>query len=308
MNIEHLNYFAEVYRQKSISRAADNLYMSRPALSTAISKLEKTLGGVTLFERTSSGVIPTQAGEELFQSAQVILEEHSKIHYNMRKYIVSSDKDNIIRISISSALAVSYGDEIADKLISTFPHILFDFMEIRQSEPQNFFEEFDLSIMLVTQHTREKIASHHEEDYSIIQIGTLPMYVWISNLSPLQKYSTVTIDMRKTYPFCSLKSAYNGDNYAAYLSDVFNITNSKPNMEVKRSFVQHIEEFDYYTIDYPSKECGSFLYENVLKNRPISVKKTNLDFLVLLVCKKERHENYKIFYPLLTDILTRVCK
>ena len=51
MNILHLKYAVEIANTKSISRAAENLYMGQPNLSRAIKELEETLN-ITIFNRT----------------------------------------------------------------------------------------------------------------------------------------------------------------------------------------------------------------------------------------------------------------
>ncbi|MCE1184970.1 MAG: LysR family transcriptional regulator [Rhodocyclales bacterium] len=60
-NLRHLRAFCEAERQKSISRAADAVFLSQPAVTQAIAKLEKTFG-VGLLERVGAGVSPTGAG------------------------------------------------------------------------------------------------------------------------------------------------------------------------------------------------------------------------------------------------------
>lgn len=72
MNISHLKYAVEVEKARSISQAAENLYMGQPNLSKAIRELENDLG-ITIFKRTSKGVIPTQKGEEFLGYAKSIL-------------------------------------------------------------------------------------------------------------------------------------------------------------------------------------------------------------------------------------------
>lgn len=72
MNISHLKYAVEVEKARSISQAAENLYMGQPNLSKAIKELENDLG-ITIFKRTSKGVIPTQQGEEFLGYAKSIL-------------------------------------------------------------------------------------------------------------------------------------------------------------------------------------------------------------------------------------------
>lgn len=55
------NYFLTVAREKSITRAAEKLYITQPSLSQHISKLEKDLG-VRLFDRTKNPIAITEAG------------------------------------------------------------------------------------------------------------------------------------------------------------------------------------------------------------------------------------------------------
>lgn len=72
MNILHLKYAVEVAKTQSISKAAENLYMGQPNLSRAIKELEETLG-ITIFKRTSKGIITTPDGDELLRRARRII-------------------------------------------------------------------------------------------------------------------------------------------------------------------------------------------------------------------------------------------
>lgn len=74
MNILHLRYAIEVDRTRSISKAAENLFMNQSNLSRSIRELEQSLG-VTLFKRTSKGMTPTPQGEEFLQHAKRIIGE-----------------------------------------------------------------------------------------------------------------------------------------------------------------------------------------------------------------------------------------
>ncbi|MFV0352687.1 MAG: LysR family transcriptional regulator [Oscillospiraceae bacterium] len=74
MNLAQLKYAAELERSKSISAAAKNLYMSQPNLSKSIRELEAELG-VTLFQRSKRGVVPTKEGMEFLGNAKSILEQ-----------------------------------------------------------------------------------------------------------------------------------------------------------------------------------------------------------------------------------------
>ncbi|MBR4178194.1 MAG: LysR family transcriptional regulator [Bacilli bacterium] len=65
VNFELFKVFYEVAKEKSISKGANNLMISQPAVSQSIQTLENQLGG-KLFIRTRKGVILTEEGKELY--------------------------------------------------------------------------------------------------------------------------------------------------------------------------------------------------------------------------------------------------
>lgn len=78
MNIIHLRYVCEIAKTKSISQAAENLFMSQPNLSRAIKELESSLN-IEIFERTPKGMKLTTKGEEFLIYAKRILNEIDEI-------------------------------------------------------------------------------------------------------------------------------------------------------------------------------------------------------------------------------------
>lgn len=74
MELHQLRYFVAVAREGSISRAAANLFLAQPSLSTQIRKLEQDVG-TELFERLSRRVVLTAAGEAFLEHAERALAE-----------------------------------------------------------------------------------------------------------------------------------------------------------------------------------------------------------------------------------------
>lgn len=72
MHLKQLQYTVEVAKCKSFSKAAKKLYVSQPSLSTSISSFEEELG-MTIFYRTTSGVILTKDGEKILPKIEEIL-------------------------------------------------------------------------------------------------------------------------------------------------------------------------------------------------------------------------------------------
>lgn len=78
MNTLHLQYIIEIERTRSISQAAENLFIGQPNLSRILHEMEKTVG-FSIFERSSRGARPTERGAVFLQHAKSILRELEQI-------------------------------------------------------------------------------------------------------------------------------------------------------------------------------------------------------------------------------------
>ncbi|HCS42499.1 MAG TPA: transcriptional regulator CynR [Pseudomonas sp.] len=74
MLLRHLRYLLAVADHGGFTRAAEALHVSQPTLSQQIRQLEETLG-VSLFDRTSRTVKPTDAGQAYIECARRVLVE-----------------------------------------------------------------------------------------------------------------------------------------------------------------------------------------------------------------------------------------
>lgn len=72
--LHQLDVFAEVARQKSMTKAAEKLYMSQPAVSIQVKKLQDHFD-ISLFEVIGKELFLTEAGKELFQAQKNIRKE-----------------------------------------------------------------------------------------------------------------------------------------------------------------------------------------------------------------------------------------
>ena len=68
MTILQLKYVIVIAGSKSLREAASRLFISQPALSSAIRELEEELG-IKLFERTNKGILLTEQGKEFLSYA-----------------------------------------------------------------------------------------------------------------------------------------------------------------------------------------------------------------------------------------------
>ena len=95
MNILHMKYAVEVARAGSLKKASEVLLIAVPNISRSIKELEADLG-ITIFERTTTGMLLTPDGEEFVNYAKGILGQIEQVerHYkegapNKQKFSIS---------------------------------------------------------------------------------------------------------------------------------------------------------------------------------------------------------------------------
>lgn len=104
MKIIQLEYFCAVSRYHSITQAAQKLFVTQPAISTAIKELEKEFS-VNLFVRSKNHLTLTTEGEIFYQKAQELLQsidQTTQQLYDLGKQTPS------VRIGIPPLLSTIY--------------------------------------------------------------------------------------------------------------------------------------------------------------------------------------------------------
>lgn len=99
MTLKHLRIFVTVYREMNITKAADLLHMTQPAVSRSIQELENYYG-IRLFERINRRLYRTKESEEIYVRALHIVNSF----HDMELEIKNWDEFGIFRIGASITL------------------------------------------------------------------------------------------------------------------------------------------------------------------------------------------------------------
>jgi LysR family hydrogen peroxide-inducible transcriptional activator len=78
MTLNELKFIVALAKSRNFRKAAEVCFVSQPALSLAVKKLEDELG-VLLFERSRNDVIMTAVGELVIEQATRVIEEAKRI-------------------------------------------------------------------------------------------------------------------------------------------------------------------------------------------------------------------------------------
>lgn len=82
MHLKEYLYILEIYRQQFLSKAAQNLHVSQPALSTFLHNLEGFLN-TSLFYREKRRLVPTQAGLLYIEAASKMVRLQKKFYLQL---------------------------------------------------------------------------------------------------------------------------------------------------------------------------------------------------------------------------------
>ena len=83
MNITELRYLVAIRKWGSVSAAAKQLYAAQPNVSKALKNLEEEYG-IRIFERSSTGMIPTEQGRHFIRQAERVLDEVDRLGLDAR--------------------------------------------------------------------------------------------------------------------------------------------------------------------------------------------------------------------------------
>lgn len=142
MNIDNLKCFILVADNLSFARAAEELYISQPAVTKQINNLEQELG-ITLFIRSTRHVELTQAGMQFYKDAKDIVVK-SEIAVNKLKR--KKFETNYIHIGLSNNTILFYLSSILTKLYEAYPNITPNIEVLNYKTILNLFidEKLDL--------------------------------------------------------------------------------------------------------------------------------------------------------------------
>lgn len=127
MDLWKMRYFVQICNDKSITKAAKNLYISQQGLSKAIKSIEDEFQ-ICLLERSSKGVRPTPHGEILLDKCKMIISEYDEMVETLNQKVKQDNQS--ICIGIPSIL---YTD-LLKSLLLTFqennPEVRLKFVEL----------------------------------------------------------------------------------------------------------------------------------------------------------------------------------
>ena len=201
---KQIEIFYEVYKNNSMSIAADRLDISQPSVSKTLSVIEKNLG-FQLFLRKGKKLVPTHEADELYEQASIVTNQLKNFNYIANTY--KSRSVDFINIGTTPSLA----DTIVPKIINAYreikPETRFNLINLNSIDliEDRYKPDIDITIcfnaqrQINTKNTIIKKGLHYlvsakkynlGENIILEEVVDLP-YVEITNLLSLYAESSI---------------------------------------------------------------------------------------------------------------------
>ena len=217
MTLQQLVYAVKIADTKSMNKAAAELYVSQPALSSTIRDLEEELN-IELFIRTNRGIVITAEGDEFLSYARQMVELNQMIE---DRYINNEKKKNKFSVSMQHySFAVEAFIELAKEIrLDDFELAVH---ETRTNEVIEFVRDYrsELGILYLNEFNRKALQKIFSENgLEFTELFDCDVFVYLSNEHPLAEKEKIAFEELKDYPCLSFEQGERNSFY--YAEEVF---------------------------------------------------------------------------------------
>ncbi len=214
MTLQQLRYAICIANQKSMNKAASELFITQPSLSSTIRDLEEEIG-LKLFIRTNRGIRITPEGEEFLGYARQMLEQYRLMEERFvkrerfkKKFSVSM-QHYTFAVQAFIELAKEFGmDDYEFAVHETKTFEVIENVKNQKSE---------LGILYINdfnQNAIRKILNDNELEFVELFRCGIFVYLWKDN--PLAEKKLIEFEDLKNYPCLSFEQ---GENNSFYLAE-----------------------------------------------------------------------------------------
>jgi len=214
MTLQQLRYVIEVAKTGSMNVAAKQLFVSQPSLSMAIRELENDVH-ISIFERTTKGVVITAEGEEFLGYARQII---NQVELLEDKYIEAGQIKKKFGVS---AQHYSFAVKAFVEMVKGFDMDKYEFA-IREARTHDVIHDVvtgksEIGI-LYTNDFNEKVLNKIFKDNQLefVHLFTCEGYAYLWKNHPLAGKKVIALEELQDYPCLSFEQ---GDNNSFYFAE-----------------------------------------------------------------------------------------
>ena len=210
-------YVLAVYKEQSITGAAQKLFISQPSLSVAIRSIEKKIGG-PLFERSGFGVRPTEIGKAYIAAAQKM--QFAEDAFQRQFEDISGLQTGKLVIGGSNYLSSDVIPQLVSRFRRQYPGVEIVLVEANSVHLREMLSNEDVDLVidnfenfpeiferypLIDEHIMLCLPGDRSVHQSLKEFQILPESIY-TDPGCLKQVSSLDISVFKDEPFVLLKS------------------------------------------------------------------------------------------------------
>lgn len=236
MNIDQLRYFTDLAKTKSMNTTAKRMFISQPALSESVKRLEEELG-CTLLIRSKTGIAFTEDGKMVLEHALRILEHHDQIRHNLQvKYDQEHIYGNLV-IGVGPTINDTFLPDLLVKMHQSHPHVALSVLETTQDAIFSLLADaiVDVGLIGFSETFSANFGDYLMQNSDIFYAKKLfsdPMVCVMEHSNPLSMYESLTRSQIQEQK----QTIYGGD--ASFISSIGALhisTNAKTHQQFMKS-------------------------------------------------------------------------
>ncbi|MBB6448275.1 DNA-binding transcriptional LysR family regulator [Geomicrobium halophilum] len=184
MDIRQLQYFTEVAKRLSFTKAAAYLHVSQPSLSKAIKHLEEELD-VPLFYRSSKQLQLTDAGKAVLTNTKQVLDSFYQLTTELSD-IMNLEK-GVIKIGIPPIIGAAFFSSLITQFKERYPGVDLRLTEVGSNRIQQRIEDGSLDVGFICN------IPHQKDHFEMLKFLEDPLVLVAHNDHPLSKRQDIGV-------------------------------------------------------------------------------------------------------------------
>lgn len=273
MTMDQIIYFISICETKSFTKTSKLFFVSQPAISTAIKKLEDELG-TELFIRVNNELSITDSGKFFYESSKPVVSLFNNLEKQMNDYLFNN---TIIKVGIPPMLGSFIFAPIFSKFSHKYPSLNIKMTELGSKANQKAVIDDDIDVALTVIYNKEI-----DKDLEYRKISETELIFCVRKGHPFAKEDTISIEEISKLPLILLK-----EDSLQYkiVTSLFKDKNITPDIRLLTDQIATIKELLLYS------DIGAFLFTQTLKENDeiVGIKlKDNIKFDVVVAWKKNK--------------------
>lgn len=195
MDFNSLQYFVLVAKYENMSRAAEILHITQPALSKSISLLEESLG-VTLFERNGRSIKLNRYGRFFLERAENLLKDYEMAKEDLLNLV--SPGQGVVSIGFMHTLGLEVIPQLMARVQKDYPQLKIQLTQSNSSTILQKLEVGELDLCLIS-----SLDTH--KDLVWEKLWEEELFLIVPKSHPLASANGVSLKDFAGEPFISIK-------------------------------------------------------------------------------------------------------